>query len=156
MRSKCLFSVCLMERKEVPQVKLWSVVLSGKFPHDKSTFKCLPKIFHCYHKRFQSKSNQNIILYYYISDRDTWTKPFLRLIIQTGYQRQKEANYWTQIFPLPLGYTLDYWHTNGQGASNPGAPWSPLSPLAPLLPFLPLSPCKQQCINKKTNFSPPN
>lgn len=33
-------------------------------------------------------------------------------------------------------------HTNGQGASNPGAPWSPLSPLDPLEPFLPLSPCK--------------
>lgn len=58
------------------------------------------------------------------------------------------------IFPLSLGYTSD-WHTNGQGASNPGAPWSPLSPLAPLLPFLPLSPWKQQCI-KKTHFSPPH
>lgn len=33
-------------------------------------------------------------------------------------------------------------HTNGQGASNPGAPWSPLSPLGPLEPFFPLSPCK--------------
>lgn len=38
----------------------------------------------------------------------------------------------------------DRWkHTNGQGASNPGAPWSPLSPLGPLEPFFPLSPCKQ-------------
>lgn len=32
-------------------------------------------------------------------------------------------------------------HTNGQGASNPGAPCSPFSPLGPFLPFFPFSPC---------------
>lgn len=56
---------------------------------------------------------------------------------------------------MPLGYTPDYQHTNGHGASNPGAPWSPLSPLTPLLPFLPLSPCEQQRIKKDKNSSPP-
>ena len=58
-------------------------------------------------------------------------------------------------FPSPAGCTADQGHTNGQGASNPGAPWSPLCPLGPLIPFLPLSPCKQQRIHKNTNFSPP-
>lgn len=32
-------------------------------------------------------------------------------------------------------------HTNGQGASNPGAPCSPFSPFGPFLPFFPFSPC---------------
>lgn len=52
-----------------------------------------------------------------------------------------------------LADTSDYQHTNGQGASNPGAPWSPLSPLTPLLPFLPLSPCEQQRIKKQRQTS---
>lgn len=39
-------------------------------------------------------------------------------------------------------------HTNGQGASNPGAPCSPFSPLGPFLPFFPFSPCGYKGLNK--------
>lgn len=40
-------------------------------------------------------------------------------------------------------------HTNGQGASNPGAPCSPFSPLGPFLPFFPFSPCGYKGLNKR-------
>lgn len=40
-------------------------------------------------------------------------------------------------------------HTNGQGASNPGAPCSPFSPLGPFLPFFPFSPCEYNGLQKK-------
>lgn len=40
-------------------------------------------------------------------------------------------------------------HTNGQGASNPGAPCSPFSPLGPFLPFFPFSPCGHKSFNKR-------
>lgn len=42
----------------------------------------------------------------HISDRDTWTKPCLRLIITTGYQSQKEADYWIQIFRKTEAYGI--------------------------------------------------
>lgn len=38
--------------------------------------------------------------------------------------------------------------TNGQGASNPGAPCSPFSPLGPFLPFFPFSPCGYNGLDK--------
>lgn len=41
--------------------------------------------------------------------------------------------------------------TNGQGASNPGAPCSPFSPLGPFLPFFPFSPCGYNGLDK-TSF----
>lgn len=40
-------------------------------------------------------------------------------------------------------------HTNGHGASNPGAPCSPFSPLGPFLPFFPFSPCGYKGLNKR-------
>lgn len=43
--------------------------------------------------------------------------------------------------------------TNGQGASNPGAPCSPFSPLGPFLPFFPFSPCGHNGLDKtKVSF----
>lgn len=44
-------------------------------------------------------------------------------------------------------------HTNGQGASNPGAPCSPFSPLGPFLPFFPFSPCGHNGVISRRNFS---
>lgn len=44
-------------------------------------------------------------------------------------------------------------HTNGQGASNPGAPCSPFSPLGPFLPFFPFSPCGYNHWVKLATFS---
>lgn len=43
-------------------------------------------------------------------------------------------------------------HTNGQGASNPGAPCSPFSPLGPFLPFFPFSPCEYNGLVKLKSF----
>lgn len=53
---------------------------------------------------------------------------------------------WEEISSSQLG------HTNGQGASNPGAPCSPFSPLGPFLPFFPFSPCGYNDLVKLTSF----
>lgn len=54
------------------------------------------------------------------------------------------------LLSLPLHMTVSWvTHTNGQGASNPGAPCSPFSPLGPFLPFFPFSPCGYKGSNQR-------
>ncbi|KAG8592896.1 hypothetical protein GDO81_000659 [Engystomops pustulosus] len=65
------------------------------------------------------------------------------------YGNKLELHWWIcKCLPFPANITFHGMitgflrHTNGQGASNPGAPCSPFSPLGPFLPFFPFSPCE--------------